>query len=187
MFDLVAIPWITHISKMFLDAYIKPDMNVFEWGMGGSTLYFIEKGCSVVSVEHSQEWYDKVMSAVGDYAKCKLMHIPPEHGAIRCDKADPDAYYSECVGNFKFVNYASAIDLQGLFDIVLIDGRARPSCILHAVDNIVPGGLLILDNTERPYYLEKIGHVLEKHDRAVFRGHGPHIEWVWETTVWMIL
>ena len=34
------IPWVTHGAKKWLDSYLKKDMKVFEWGSGGSTLYF---------------------------------------------------------------------------------------------------------------------------------------------------
>ncbi|MES1224680.1 MAG: hypothetical protein ABUT20_54815, partial [Bacteroidota bacterium] len=36
--------------------------------------------------------------------------------------------------------------------LILIDGRARTSCIKHAVGKLKPSGFLILDNAERKYY-----------------------------------
>lgn len=41
------------------------------------------------------------------------------------------------------------------FDIVLVDGRSRPSCLFHSLNKVKKGGLLVLDNAEREYYLCK--------------------------------
>jgi hypothetical protein len=41
------------------------------------------------------------------------------------------------------------------FSVVVVDGRARPSCLAKAIPYIESGGLLVLDNSDREYYLEK--------------------------------
>ena len=73
--------------------------------------------------------------------------------------ADPAAYVSddERYAGKTFRSYAQAIDAfpDRYFDLVVVDGRARPSCILHARDKVKPGGILLLDQSERPYYLAK--------------------------------
>lgn len=33
------LPWFSYPSIDFLDSYVKPDMRVFEWGVGGSNLW----------------------------------------------------------------------------------------------------------------------------------------------------
>ena len=41
----------------------------------------------------------------------------------------------------------------GTFDLVSIDGRARVACFPRALQLLKPhGGVLVLDNAERPYY-----------------------------------
>src|SRR3990167_4328675 len=42
------------------------------------------------------------------------------------------------------------------FDLILVDGRNRKGCILHAIRTLKRGGVLMLDNAERPYYKKAI-------------------------------
>jgi predicted O-methyltransferase YrrM len=71
-----------------------------------------------------------------------------------------------------FALYVKQIDEfpDEYFDIILIDGRARPSCIKRSVSKVKPGGLLILDNSEREYYLAKAIEYLKAFQRNEFYG-----------------
>ena len=42
------------------------------------------------------------------------------------------------------------------FDLVVIDGRARPSCIDHAKNKVKNGGVILLDQSERKHYFASI-------------------------------
>ncbi|MDM8553379.1 hypothetical protein QUF75_01430 [Desulfococcaceae bacterium HSG7] len=72
------------------------------------------------------------------------------------DPADPYAYISddERVKGMSFQKYVCSIDQypNEYFDVVLIDGRARPSCIYRGINKVSNGGLLILDNADCAYY-----------------------------------
>ena len=61
-----------------------------------------------------------------------------------------------------FQNYASAIDQFGAhsFDLVLVDGRSRPSCFKHAVPCVAPNGYIVLDNSDVPHHAARIHEVL---------------------------
>ncbi|MBN8710079.1 MAG: hypothetical protein J0I10_11890, partial [Verrucomicrobia bacterium] len=63
-----------------------------------------------------------------------------------------------------FREYATAIERVGVsgFDAVLVDGRARPSCIMHSLDKVKPGGLLVVDNAERDYYLQNTAEPISR-------------------------
>ena len=50
-------PWITFRAIDWLDAFLKPDMDVFEYGAGGSTLYLAKRARRVVSVEHDEGFH----------------------------------------------------------------------------------------------------------------------------------
>lgn len=56
---------------------------------------------------------------------------------------------------FEFSEYVTFIDRYAdyFFDIVIIDGRVRHSCIAHALKNVKKKGALLLDNPDRAYYL----------------------------------
>ena len=43
---------------------------------------------------------------------------------------------------------------EGLFDIVLIDGRDRVRCAKNAISKLKSGGILIWDDSDRGYYEE---------------------------------
>ncbi len=54
-----------------------------------------------------------------------------------------------------FEKYVRSIDrfIDKSLDLVIIDGRARLSCITHALKKIRPGGYLMLDDSERERYI----------------------------------
>jgi len=161
------LPWITIFAKNcienFLREKLKSDVNVFEFGSGGSSLFFLKYSNKVVSVEHDKKWFDLVMNTINqkNLSGWEGHFIEPEQlkniSHVRLDASDPDHFYTTDKDflNFTFKNYASYIDNfpDNYFDIILIDGRSRPSCIFHSINKIKKGGLLILDNAEREYYL----------------------------------
>src|SRR5882724_10582455 len=54
------IPWFSYAAIDFLDGFVQPDMKVFEYGSGGSTLFFARRAKSVVSVEDNAKWFEWV-------------------------------------------------------------------------------------------------------------------------------
>ena len=55
-------------------------------------------------------------------------------------------------------------------EVIVVDGRARASCMFQSISKLRPGGMLILDNSDRSYYLDGISFLLEGWDKRVFRG-----------------
>jgi hypothetical protein len=53
-----------------------------------------------------------------------------------------------------FESYVKSIDQydEEYFDIILVDGRSRPSCVIKAIPKLKNEGLLIVDNSERKAY-----------------------------------
>jgi hypothetical protein len=135
---LHVLPWFTDGAIDFLDSHIfwlKQAMgknpNVFEFGAGNSTLYFLSRGCNVTSVEHDEEWAEKIekVSDFFDYQERLKMFCRPRP-------------YNESIkgGNKDF-------------DLIIVDGRDRVSCLesVIAEEKKKDDGkaILILDNTER--------------------------------------
>lgn len=83
------------------------------------------------------------------------------------------------------VSYVSQIDAfaDASFDVVLIDGRARPACICHSVAKVKPGGMLILDNSDRAYYLAQTRPWLQDYTGLTFSGAVPHDPVFAQTTI----
>ncbi len=176
------VPWIPFLAIQFLEAILRPEMKVFEWGSGGSTVFFAQRVSRIVSIEHEREWYGKAGGALRGVGNAECYLIEPEHGAIAESKSDALAYFSESVPGRNFKAYASAIDDYEPFDVVMIDGRARPSCVMHAQRKVRPGGFLLLDDAERPYYEKSVREFLGTWERATFLGSGPHITSRWQAT-----
>ena len=128
---------------------------------------WLERLCtSVISAEHDPLWWGKVSNAA-DGNRVLVMLIPPGAEPLGGDPANPEHYCSSCrPGNWR--DYAQIIDLMEPFDLVMIDGRARASCIAHAVPRVKDGGILVLDNAERAWYTDQAGHLLEGWERVDF-------------------
>src|SRR5215510_13313424 len=54
------LPWFSYSAIDFLETFLKAEMNVFEYGSGGSTLFFSQRAAKVYSVEDNVKWYDWV-------------------------------------------------------------------------------------------------------------------------------
>ncbi len=147
------IPWITFRAIDWLDGFLKPDMTVFEYGAGGSTLYLAKRVRHVASVEHDEGFHQLVSGILSQRGidNCTLML----HKAEPCGEDNREfashqqKYRGQC-----FASYVKAIDAypDRSFDMVLVDGRARMACVERARAKLKPGGALMLDNSDRPAY-----------------------------------
>jgi SAM-dependent methyltransferase len=170
---------------------VRKEMTIFEYGSGGSTLFWASKVKQVVSVEHDPGWFEKMneelshkqiknvkfilVEAVNDLDPTSKRIENPE------DYASADKQYE----NMNFREYVQTIDhfADHFFDFIVVDGRARPSCIAHALRKLKPGGYLIVDNSEREYYLASFHFDTSKWKRWDFEGPVPYIKHFSQTTV----
>lgn len=156
------VPWITYDAIDFLDKICTPDSNAFEWGSGGSTLFFAPRCKSLISIEHDSKWGGLVKDKLEAFGISNVKHIeiPGEKTDAFADKdyRNPDDFVSKNkdYAGQSFEKYVKAIDdyPNDFFDIVFVDGRARNCCIKRAIPHVKKGGFLALDNSDRKYYLE---------------------------------
>jgi hypothetical protein len=155
------LPWITFSAIDRLNRIINPDMEVFEYGSGGSTLFWASRVRHITSVEHDREWFEKMQGELQGSNKSNIRYLliepQPDADYQKKDYRVPEDYISSG-GNYRgknFENYVKAIDMypDRHFDVIVIDGRARPSCILHSLPKLKKGGWLLIDNADRSYYL----------------------------------
>lgn len=150
------LPWLSCPVIEHLETRLRPDDRVFEYGGGGSTIWLAERVRHVITVEHDPEWYIHIGRELRKAGKvnCNLLLRYPDSDAPRPVLSAPPGtdYGSSYGGNFE--KYVQIIELFPLdsFDLVLIDGRSRPACLIHAIDKVRPGGMLILDDSDRPRY-----------------------------------
>jgi hypothetical protein len=188
------LPWLTFPAIEMLEKKLGKDARVFEYGGGGSTLFFLDRVSFVTTVEHNQEWFD-FLKAETDHSNKKnweaVLILPEEKDpAIQLDFTNPDHYYSGDANyaDKTFKSYASYIDRyeDAFFDAVLIDGRTRPSCLKHAVKKVKKGGLLLMDNAERKYYLAN-SYIAENNFKLVLNKMAPipFINFYSQTNIWV--
>jgi hypothetical protein len=176
-------PWMVYEAINFLKKWVKKDMKIYEYGSGSSTLFFSNLAGNVISIEHYEAWYRTVNAYLQNHQiKNVEYHLLEPSPLNKADGscADPAAYKS-CFPEYKgfsFKNYVSSIDRypDNNFDLVIIDGRSRSSCILHAIRKVKPRGILLVDNAERGYYVEPFPELFDntKWETKTFIGHVPY-------------
>lgn len=151
--DMLAldVPWWTLASADAVEKFLRtrPGARVLEWGSGASTVWLARRAGAVVSVEHDPAWAVRTARALAardlDGVELRVVEPRPGPGGVRSAKRGFEG--------LDFTAYADAIDdVDGDFDLVVIDGRAREACLVRAVDRIADGGLLVFDNVDRARY-----------------------------------
>lgn len=147
-------PWLVSESIDFIFDRLNDRSIVFEYGSGSSTFWFSKIVDKVYSVDHDHSWVNQLNSLIADHGisnislslmSCEMRYI-----------LDIDSETEE-----QYVNYSKTIKNTGisLFDVILVDGVARSLCIEESIPYLKKGGMLIIDNAERPAYhkaIEKI-------------------------------
>lgn len=179
-------PWITFKAKEWLDRFLDKDMDVFEYGSGGSTIYFSGKVKKVVSVDHEPQWFEMVKKRLQDKKidNCELFCVEPETKNDEEINLSTDQNFS----GKSFKNYISKINgyPDNHFDLVVVDGRARNGCVLNSIKKVKNGGYILLDNSEREEY-RKSFESLKNFESIDFSGPGFYLSVPWQTTVWKII
>lgn len=132
-----SVPWLRPDATQYIRDYLTNGCEIFEWGMGASTIWFLRLFGSVISIERDSIWFDKVNSRI------KEKNLA--HGNMSICFSDIEQYADFILGLED--NY---------FDLILIDGRNRCRCLGNALSKVKIGGMLCLDNSERPEYAKAV-------------------------------
>lgn len=136
-------PWLAQGAVRFLDETLTTKMKVFEWGSGRSTLWLCQRSKEIVSIEYNEEWAQKVenMLQTGNVDNATLRYIPLDHDRSLPTplKYDPIPKYVEEI--FKYPKES--------FDLVIVDGHYRPTCVEECLPYIAKGGYILIDNSNR--------------------------------------
>lgn len=148
------VPWWTFRASDEVDRFLRtnPDARVFEWGSGASTAWLSRRAGSVTSIEHDGEWADVVSPVLPENARVRVVPPTPVSGS-------PGEARSEKPGfeDLDFGAYVRALDdTAGDFNVIVVDGRARPACFQHAISRLAEGGVLVFDNVDRQRYRDAI-------------------------------
>ena len=127
-------PWWTDGSVALVDRWLGSNDTVVEFGSGRSTAWLARRVKRVVSIEHHEGWCEKVRG--------QLKGAGLNNAEVRLAPDEPEAY----------VAAAGDIDRP---TFVVVDGRHRDMCTQWAMERIVPGGVILLDDSQR--YLPHAG------------------------------
>lgn len=166
-------PWLSPMAiRCLRKLYLNHCDRLLEYGSGSSTFFALGLVKEVHSVEHSPEWYRVVKDTINLHDR-KNWHgtlIEPES-----DRENRFPEYHSSDDSFKgksFKSYANHACLfpDDYFDVSLIDGRARPACLLAAAPKTKH--VIILDNSERDSYQGALADVSK---RSVLHVYGPSL------------
>jgi hypothetical protein len=182
-------PWLTFSAIDKINGIVNIEMRVFEFGSGGSTLFWSQHVRQVISVEHDKSWYERLKNELQHHNIGNVEYIlaeaqdDEEYNDKRIDNPEDFISGDTSFKGKNFVSYVKQIDKypDEYFDIVVVDGRARPSCIVHSLDKVKVNGFLIIDNAERDYYLRNIQFKPHDWEEHIFLGPVPYVFHISET------
>ncbi len=155
------IPWVTYSFIDFIKPRLTKDLSIFEYGSGNSTLFYAKNTRRVVSVEHDEAWFRKIVNQKAENAEM-----------IFCE-LDKGGLYSQ-----------KACSLDEKFDIIIVDGRDRVNCCKHSINALSEAGVIILDDSERQIYTEARVFLKEKGFKELsFSGISPGLFYEKATSV----
>lgn len=178
--DLVQLdtPWWTYAAADIVDARLaaRPGARVFEWGSGASTVWLARRAARVTAVEHDVEWAELVRGMVPENATVRV--VRPETPAVPVVTSSR----AGCEG-MDFSRYVAAIEGEGPFDLIVIDGRAREACLVPALEHLHPDGVIVFDNVDRVRYRNAIAAVADRVDVRWTRGRTPGLPYPTRTAL----
>ncbi len=131
-------PWIVPAAIGWLGRRIRSDWSVLELGSGRSTAWFARRARHLISLEDNEHWYPRTRERLAAAGLSNVdLRLRPVEDFPREVAALPDAS----------------------FDLVVMDfleapGVTRIDALRPAREKVMPGGLLLLDDSDRPGYAE---------------------------------
>lgn len=156
--DLVRLdtPWWTYGAVAEVEKHLAEcpgGARVFEYGSGASTVWLARRSREVHSVEHHAGFAGvmrRVLADAGVADRVTLHEVPAEESGTPVTRSGRRG--EDHVDYTRYVR--SVEDVGGLFDLVVVDGRARVQSLKAALPYLAPGGLVVLDDAQRPRYRE---------------------------------
>lgn len=176
------LPWWTFRATRYVEEFLRQRNGgaiVFEYGPGASTVWLAKRAHRVTYVEHDETFaavVQRLVKSAGNVSGGLVKPVQCQNAGIACSSG------RKGYEDFDFANYVAAIrNAGGPFDLIVIDGRSRSSCLKEAVKHLKPDGAILFDNSWRSRYRPAIeGSGLEG---QVFRGLAPALPYFEETTI----
>lgn len=155
------LPWLPLPLVEFLDVKLNENFNIFEFGAGLSTIWFLSKNQNVFSIDSNKEFIDSLF--VGDLRKYKSNIVIEDN--------------IEAFSDIPF-------DRPSKFDIIFIDAEQRFECAKNSLSRLSSNGVIILDNSDRLEYKNIFDFYSKNGFREItFTGIGIINNYSWSSTV----
>ena len=136
----LGLPWFSYEAIDFLSGFLRPDMSVFEFGSGGSTLFFARRCARIESVEDDPGWAARVRERIQKVGltNAEIVERP---------------FDFEAPAGFEKSAYLAQVRRFD-HDVIVVDGAdndytIRPLCFRVAEEQIKPGGIIVVDDSWR--------------------------------------
>ena len=156
-----ALPWVTYSFIDFIKGRLNKELSIFEYGSGSSTIFYAQRVARVVSVEHDEDWYNKIVNT------------KPANAEMLFTKLEKDGEYAH-----------KAVLTGEKYDIIIVDGRDRINCCIHSVQALTSKGVVVLDDSERDFYNDARVFLTKEGFRELsFSGISPGLFYLKSTSV----
>lgn len=119
------LPWYTYPAIEYLSQFNYGDKKVFEYGCGYSSQFWARRAQKVTSIEDNKEYFGR-------------WQLEFNESNLEIRWRDEDEIYEKAI-----------FEEDDLFDVIVIDGKRRTECAAAAVKKLAPGGMIILDDSDR--------------------------------------
>jgi predicted O-methyltransferase YrrM len=158
------IPWMTYASIDFLGQCISNKSRVLEFGSGNSTIWWLRRGNSVVSLETNPSWSERIHAQIVEkgWQDRSELHLVSEISPLELSK-------------FK----------DASFDLIVNDGDGDRVEIITEIQRLLsPKGVLVWDNSDRSEYFDGKKILLDAGFHELkFTGMGPINAYSWITSI----
>jgi hypothetical protein len=153
------LPWFTYAAIAFLDKRVDPELRVFEYGAGYSTLWWASRVKAVVACEGDPDWVQR------------LREMVPSNVTLFHQAVDRDGDYCRAAARYQS-------------DVIVIDGRDRVNCAKACLEGLSEGGVIVWDNSDRSRYADGFDFLAARGFRRLdFAGPGPVNFTPWMTSL----
>lgn len=161
-------PFIVVDAVDYIAKHLHTGSKVLEVGAGNSTLWFLENGCEVTSIEHDKRWAKEILS----HAKRSNRFCFSNLTMKVCEGAQA----------LQFLD-----DTNNKYDVILVDSMnfhtSRYEAIKILKNRLTENGILVLDNSDGIVNWKAM-NVLKGIERKQFSGYAYNCPYVSQTTIW---
>ncbi len=119
------LPLYTYPAIEYLKSLNFKNKKIFEFGSGNSTLFWLNKGAKVTSIEDNEIWFKNLTQEIDSNKNHKFIFAQGK----------------------EYINYILKIDTK--YDVIIIDGsQNRFECTKVAINKIKKDGIIIIDNSD---------------------------------------